>query len=103
MLHDENSGRKIAWNLREHKLERVWTARGNSDGDDAVWRKRSASGFFRNRLFFDLRDLDALAAGAFCHFYLFNQLSGNRIEISRGCIFWLRDEIDCAEGECFES
>src|SRR5258708_38103785 len=53
VLHDHNRGLKIRRNLRQNKLQCVWTAGRNSDGDDAARRERSAGCFFRRGGFFN--------------------------------------------------
>src|SRR5216684_3631700 len=45
VLHDQNCGGKVRGNLRQDKLQRIWTAGGNSDGDDTARRERGASSF----------------------------------------------------------
>src|SRR5258708_25868057 len=53
VLHNHNRGLKIRGNLRQNKLQCVWTAGRDSDGDDAARRERSAGCFFRRGGFFN--------------------------------------------------
>src|SRR5260370_35041555 len=47
VLHDQNCGKEVRWNLRQDKLQCVWAASGNSDRNNTARRKRGVSSFFR--------------------------------------------------------
>src|SRR4029077_6566059 len=75
VLHDQDCGLKIRGNLRQNKLQRVGAAGGNTDGNDAAWRKRRASSLFLNRRVVEDDGGRKLAAGsALGHFYFCDQL-----------------------------
>src|SRR5260370_22242027 len=52
VLHDQNCRIEIGGNLRQNKLQCVWTAGRNSDGENAAWRRRGAGSFFWRGWFF---------------------------------------------------
>src|SRR5713226_5654198 len=102
VLHDQNCGMKIRGNLRQNKLQRVWTARGNSDGDDAARWKRGARPFFWRSGFLDDDRRKFAAGGALGDFYFCDQLVSNFVEVAGGGVFWFCQKIYRAEGESFE-
>src|SRR5216683_549557 len=102
MLHNNNRGLKIRGNLRQNKLQCVWTAGGNTNRDDAARRQRGASSFFRRGFFLEDRGRKLAAHGALGHFYFCNQLVGNLFEVTGSGVFWLGEEIDGAKRQGFE-
>src|SRR6266852_2181179 len=102
VLHDHDGGLKIRGNLRQDILERVGTAGGNSDGNDAARRKRRANSFFLNRLIVDDSGREPASGRALGHFYFCDQLIGDFFEAARGGVFRFGNKIDSAEREGFE-
>src|SRR5258708_37517202 len=102
VLHDHNRGLKIRRNLRQSRLQCVWTAGRNSDGDDAARRQRSVACFFRRGGFFNHGGRKLAASGSPGDFNFCNQLIGNLFEMSGGRVLGLGHKIDGAKREGFE-
>src|SRR6267143_311595 len=101
VLHNQNRGLKIRGDLRQDKLQSVWAAGGNTDGDDAARRQSGTGTFFRRGDFFDDGGRKFAADGALGDFYFSNHLIGDVVEAAGG-VFWFREKIDGAHGEGFE-
>src|SRR6267378_8292521 len=97
VLDNQNGGKKIRGNLRQNKLQRVWTAGGNPDGDDAARRQRGAGSFFRRGSLHDDGGGKLATGGALGNFYFGDELTGDFVEAAGRGVFWLGEKINGAE------
>src|SRR5881394_599735 len=103
VLHDEDGRKKIAWDLRQHELQRVGPSRGNSDRDNAAGWQRGAACFCESGQFFLDRDRRELALSRVLGDLDFrDQLVGNFLEAARGGISWFCEKIHGAERQSFQ-
>src|SRR5882724_3334559 len=103
MLDDQQAAGKLRGNLRKNKLERVWSARGNTNSDNAMrWQRDACIFLYWLDSLRDCRRPNAASRCALSHFNLFDQLSRDGVQMAGRRLFRFCNEVDCAKSKGFE-